>query len=171
VRISQGSGDFTPLPEGTYDFIIDQIEEGTNSKNNPQLKVTMLVKGGAHDGKKLLNWYSLLPQSLWAVYNLVEALGVEMSETGEEDKEGKPIYDFDTDDLIGCIVTYIVGQRTWNDKVNNTFSDPVLSKLDPYHPDNAQAGQEAAPAPEPKPEPTPAAKPPAARRRRPTASA
>lgn len=169
VRISQGNGDFKPLPEGTYDFIIDSIEEGTSGKGNPQLKVTMLVKDGPHDGKKLLHWYSLTPQSLWAVYNLVEALDIEMTDTGEEDEHGKPIYDFDTSDLIGCIVTYVVGQREYNKKVNNTFSDPSLSTLDPYHPSNRKAEAQTEEKPEEKP--APAAKPPAARRRRPTVSA
>lgn len=176
VRLQKSTGgSYQPLPEGTYDFKILDVEQGVSRNQNPQLRVGMEVLDGAQQGKTISVWYSLLPQSLWNLYNLTEALAIEMDETGDVDDKGEPIYDFDDEILIGCCVQFSVGLREYNGKKNNTFNDAALSTLDPQYSKLVQGTAQATAAPEPEPEQKPEPEPaqaapkaavPSARRRR-----
>lgn len=159
IRIVEGSGQqWTPFPEGTYDFKITAVEQGTSTKGNPQLKVSLECASQSHSGKNATTWYSLLKQSLWKLNELVDALGIERTDTGEVDENDKPIYEFDEDDLVGAFVRYQVSQRTYEGKTQNNFDSPELSPLDPlYAQTQAKAKAEPEPKPAAKPEPAPAA--------------
>lgn len=145
IRISQGSGEWQPLPEGTYDFKITEVEQAVNKKQNAQLKLKLECASPSHSGKTATVFYSLLPQALWRLYELVDALDIERTDTGEKDKDGKPIYEIDDDLLPGCYVRYVVTQREYEGKKQNDFSKPTLSPLDPYA-QKQQQQQAAAPA-------------------------
>ena len=134
-------GGWKPLPSGTYDIQIDKIEETTSKNNNPQLKMAAHVVDGPHDQKKVTLWYSLVENALWKLEALCEAAGIDYSceELDETDPEtGKPLVEFelDTDDLIGCIVTYDVTEYKHQGKEQNRFenerapegSEPAKSK-------------------------------------------
>lgn len=157
IRISQGSGEWQPLPEGTYDFKITEVEQAVNKKGNAQLKLKLECASPSHSGKTATVFYSLLPQALWRLYELVDALDIERTDTGEVDKEGNPIYEIDDDLLPGCYVRYVVTQREYEGKKQNDFSKPELSPLDPYM---KQKAAPAAAAPQPAAQaPAPAAAP------------
>ncbi|MCA9643775.1 MAG: DUF669 domain-containing protein [Myxococcales bacterium] len=133
IRISQGTGEWKPLPEGQYDFKITNVETTTSGGGNPQLKLHMEVVGGEYDGKKSTYFLSLLQQSLWVLYNITDALQIERTETGEVDEAGQPVYEFEADDMVGAYVRFNVGIREYNGKKNNTFNDPQLSPKDPMY--------------------------------------
>lgn len=159
VRYSAGDGNnYQPLPEGTYDFRIEEVVQGNSKNGNPQLQLKMEVIDGPYTGKKISNWYSLLPQSGWKLDALLDALEIEKEDTGEVDENGKPVLDFDTDWLIGRCVAYDVKHREWNGKINNDFQNEAMSAFD------AEAGEadesEEAPADD-----APAAAPSTMRRR------
>lgn len=162
IRISQGSGEWKPLPEGMYDFRILELKMGESAKKNPQLQVSMVVLGGEYDDKKANTFYSLLPQALWNLYALTDALGIERTETGELDSSGKPIYEFEADDLVGCCVRFNVGQREYQGKVNNTFNNPQVSPHDTMYAQITQGNPAAAAQPQPAPVAQPVAQPVAA---------
>jgi hypothetical protein len=161
IRISQGSGEWQPLPEGTYDFKITEVEQAVNKKGNAQLKLKLECASPSHSGKTATVFYSLLPQALWRLYELVDALDIERTDTGEVDKEGNPIYEIDDDLLPGCYVRYVVTQREYEGKKQNDFSKPALSPLDPYAAQQKASAPAATPAPaQPAAQPAPAAEQP-----------
>lgn len=133
IPYSKGENTFKPLPESTYDVQLDSAEQTTSKGGNPQLTVKGQIVDGEYAGKKVTIWYSLLPQSTWKLDALFEALGIPAQETGELDENGKPICDFDTDDLAGRVVRYVCTQRTYDGKVNNSWDKEAISPLDPHY--------------------------------------
>lgn len=135
ARIPYSAGDggntYQPLPQGTYDFRINEVVQGTSRNGNQQLQLKMEIIDGPYTGKKVSNWYSLLPQSTWKLDALLEALGIEREDTGQVDANGKPIRVFDDEWLIGRCIQYDVKQREYNGKTNNDFQNERQSSLDP----------------------------------------
>lgn len=124
----EDGGGWKPLPSGSYDIQLDSIEETTSRRGNQQLKVAGHVVDGPHDQKKVTIWYALTESALWKLQNLAEAAGVdyEVAELDDTDPEtGKPFVemDLDTDDLVGCIVTYDVTEYKHEGKDQNRFEN------------------------------------------------
>lgn len=123
------SQEWKPLPDGTYDLMIDSIEQTTSQKGNAQLKVSAHVEGGSHDEKKVTLWFSLVPQAMWKMLDILDATGVDYTadEIDEVDPEtGKPLIEleFDSDDLPGAMFTVDAKQSTDNKgRPNNNFSN------------------------------------------------
>lgn len=142
ARIPYSSGDsgggFTPLPNGTYDFRIEETIQGVSKAGNNQLQIKMEVLDGPHTGKKMSVWYSLLDNSLWKLKLLLKALNIEGEDTGRVDDKGEPILDFDDEWLVGRCVTYDVTQREYNGRTNNNFDGERMSPFD------EEAGQQDA---------------------------
>ena len=148
---------WSPLPKGAYDIRIDSIEETlSKQKETPSLMVKGHVEGGQYDQKEVTIFYPIVPGAGFRIKNLLDASGVDYQtfETDKTDKDGKPLtgYDFESDDLIECVIRYDVSVRTYNDKPQNDFQNERSV-------DGGSNGhaEEAAPT-----APTPAAKPAAA---------
>lgn len=181
---NDGGGSFTPYPEGTYDFEITEVEvvPAKSSDKSDQLKLKTVILGGEKDGKQFTRWVSLSEKSAWVVERLLEATGCPRQQAGE-DKNGKPVFEFDENDLIGLRYTADLKIREWNGKAQNQsdndrpYEEPAPVGKKASAPARASAPAAKAPAKaapqeepqeeeEPDPVPTPA---PASRFRRPSA--
>ena len=146
ARIAYSQGDkssFKVLPNGTYEFRITDVEQGVSSNGNPQIKVKFEVVDGPYRGDTVTAWYSLVPKALWKVLQLVEALGIETEGTGEVDDKGEEIMAFDTDDLIGCLVSFDVGQREYNGRKSNEFNDPKAVEAEDEEEEEGEEDEDA----------------------------
>lgn len=145
-RGSDSSG-WSPLPAGTYNFVIDDFEETTSSNNNPQLKLSGHVMDGPHKDKKITDWFVLTDNAGWKLKQLCEAAGVDFveEETDQVTDKGKPIFDLDVelDDLVGC--AYIADCRVdeYNGRENNKFEN--YRSMDGAQKEAAQGGGQQQP--------------------------
>lgn len=119
---------WSPLPKGAYDIRIDSVEETlSKQKETPSLMVKGHVEGGQYDQKEVTIFYPIVPGAGFRIKNLLDASGVDYQtfETDKTDKDGKPLtgYDFESDDLIECVIRYDVSVRTYNDKPQNDFQN------------------------------------------------
>ena len=117
-----------PLPKGTYDFRIDEVTETlSKQKETPTVMVKTHVEGGPHDQKEATIFYPLAPGAGFRLKNLLDAAGVDYEEVASTnvDKDGKPLtgYNFDSDNLIDCVVRVDVTVGEWNGKPKNEFSN------------------------------------------------
>jgi hypothetical protein len=106
------SMDFTPVPKGTYELYIDEVEEGTTKPNDAgetKAKIVAkchIVNDDTYNDRKVFLHLLTEGKGTFNLRALVEAAipdKAEIVETDELDDNGKPIasIDFDTDDLIG----------------------------------------------------------------------
>lgn len=123
-------GSWQPLPAGTYEFLIQAVEQKTSKAGNAQLQVSLTVEGGEYNQKKCNDFFSLLPQAGWKLRNLLQAVAegkYEEIDTGKKDGEGKPLFklSFDTEDLIGKTFCADVTIEPAKDtgKLNNRFNN------------------------------------------------
>lgn len=63
------------LPPGEHHVEIDDANERTSAKNNPQVEVEMRAVGGANDGGKIRDWITLTPAAFGRVRQFLEATG------------------------------------------------------------------------------------------------
>lgn len=137
----ENRGEWKPLPEGTYDFQILEVEEKTSSKGNPQLYISTEVVGGEFSGKKAGMYFAATENATWRIVQLLDATGVTYDLQGTD-------LDFDENDLIGAYFQANAGIREYNGKKNNDFSK--------FEPSALSAGSADEPADEPEPELAPA---------------
>jgi len=112
--VGSGSGIFEPLPGGKYHVKVtdgELKEAGPNAKNpgSQYINWEFTVQDGDYEDRKIWSNTSLLPQALFGLKGLLEAVG--MDTNGE--------IDFDIDDLIGKDVVIQVKKtpkRTVGDK-------------------------------------------------------
>jgi len=133
-------GEWKPLPEGTYDFQILEVEEKTSSKGNPQLYISTEVVGGEFSGKKCGMYFAATENATWRIVQLLEATGVAFEQAGTD-------LDFDENDLIGSYFQANAGIREYNGKKNNDFSKFEPSSLSAGPADEPAEEEEEAPAP------------------------
>jgi len=150
-RGSESEG-WSPLPAGTYNIQIDDIEETTSRNNNPQVKVAGHVMDGPHGSKKVTIWYAITDKSGWKLKRLLDACGVDYTEeeTDEVTDKGKPVFDMDVelDDLVGCAFQCDVSIEEYNGKDQNRFNDErSIDGAEASKGDNGAQEQKAAPAP------------------------
>jgi hypothetical protein len=151
IRFSAGEntgGQWTPLPEGTYDFRIIEVEQGNSSNGNPQLRTKLEILDGPRAGDKPNTWYSLLPQSGWKLRGLVEALDLDYQIEGQ-DADGNDLIVFDADELLHRCVRMDVRQREYNGKTTNDFINEAPSEYDTVAEADAGAQEEAPQDPPP----------------------
>lgn len=55
------SGDFSPIPEGTYTFRIKKTEIRESSKGDKQVNITLVVSEGKYEGRKVFYLITFLP--------------------------------------------------------------------------------------------------------------
>lgn len=66
------------IPEGEYVVSVNDASIESSSKGNDYIKFEFEVIEGSHKGAKLYHNCSLLPQSLFNLKNVLEALGFEI---------------------------------------------------------------------------------------------
>jgi hypothetical protein len=100
VDFTNVKSNFDPLPEGNYSCTVFSIEEKKSQAGNPYLNFQLKIQGGDFDGRRAFYIASLLPQSLWNLKQVLQALGM-----SEEELKGN--FDLDTSDLLGreCDIT------------------------------------------------------------------
>ena len=80
---SKSDGEYTPIPEGRYNFQVLNAEIGTSRTDNPTLKITFRIKGsGRLDGRKCFRTLSLMPQARWVVQEFLVATGNKIAVSG-----------------------------------------------------------------------------------------
>jgi len=74
-----GTGGFTVYPAATYTMEVTDIEKGTSSKGNPQLKVSMAIKDkdGELHGKPYTEWIPMMDNTTWKVIDFLWACGID----------------------------------------------------------------------------------------------
>lgn len=96
------------LPEGLYVLIIEKVEEKTSSTGKPMLNVRFREQ---ETENVLFTNFILLPENLWYLQQLLNALGMDATQ------------DMDSDDLIseliGAEVKAKVTQRMYNEQLVN----------------------------------------------------
>lgn len=148
---SGGQGTYEPIPEGTYDLRIDKVEQRTSKKGVEQLMIGMTVLGPTSQGSKHTEWFALTEAAMWRLYNLFSALGIAPSPTDAFDEQGNQLDDYDSDELIGRVITAAVkieeyfsekeGKNKRNNKLDKDFE---ISQFDPNYEAYQKALAEAA---------------------------
>lgn len=136
---------YAPLPQGTYDLVVNDVTQGTSSKGNAQLQVRCEIAAGEYSGKKITLWLSLLDSATWRLSAFVKATGVEY-----EDGPGGQI-SFDTDDVVGAYFSASTKIREYNGREKNEWENFAPSKLSQPKAAPAKAAP-AAPAPQAQPQ-------------------
>lgn len=79
-----GVGD--PLPKDTYSAVVTKAEYNPQSKNsgNPTVALEWTVNEGDHDGRKLFRSYSVQPNALIFLKQVLVALGVDPEDLSTE---------------------------------------------------------------------------------------
>ncbi len=152
-KSEDSEGGWEPLPDGTYHFIIDAIEEKVSSKGNAQLKVNLHVSEGPQEGKKVVMWWAMTSLSGWKMEECLEATGIEWDkvETGETNPDtGKPLFElsFDTDDLPGCEIVADATVEKFQGKDQQRFNNERAPDGAATAGSNGAAKDESAPAEE-----------------------
>ena len=95
------------IPEGEYVVSVNDASIESSSKGNDYIKFEFEVIEGSHKGAKLYHNCSLLPQSLFNLKNVLEALGFEIPTKA---------FDLDLSDLLGLECGVEVGHETFEGK-------------------------------------------------------
>lgn len=69
------------VPDGTYEGIIESVESKESSNDNPMLVVKWKLTSGKGKGGAVWDNLPLVPQALWRLKGLLEALGVEVPDS------------------------------------------------------------------------------------------
>lgn len=122
IPVGEGGG-WEPLPEGDFNFTIEDKEERTSSNGNPQLMLKMRVLDGPLADKVATNFLTITAKAAFRTKQLLEAAGVKYDVEGK-DADGNELISFESDDLLNKNVTYKVKQREYEGKLNNSFDNP-----------------------------------------------
>lgn len=95
------------IPEGEYVVSVNDASIESSSKGNDYIKFEFEVIGGSHKGAKLYHNCSLLPQALFNLKNVLEALGFDIPTKA---------FDLDLSDLLGLECEVEVGHETFEGK-------------------------------------------------------
>lgn len=132
IPYSKGGDDFKPWPEGTYDWMIKKVEQKVSKQEKPQIEITLEGVGNdAQSGKTMKDRRSLVPEAAFRIEALIKATGCPEIDTGEKDKDGKPVMTFDTDDLVGRYFRGTLSHRPHNNKIFADIGDEGPSPIAP----------------------------------------
>ncbi len=160
-RGESGGGEWKPLPDGDYDLRITKVEtrQANNQNQDWQLMVQYETVGGLNPGKKLTDWMFLTKRAFWRIERLLDALMIEMRESGHTDSEGDPILEFEETELLQRVIFANVRIATYKTKDQDPAAPPQgrkneiksfeISMEDPHYAavkaaKETQAAQEAA---------------------------
>lgn len=103
------------VPAGEYPIEVTEVVQKTSeSSGNDYLNWVMEVTEGKFKGKKLYYITSLVPEALWNLRGLLEALGIEVPSS--------PM-DLDLDDLAGRTGIAVVEEETYKGKPQSRVVD------------------------------------------------
>ena len=72
------SGGFEPIPEGTYDAIIDKVEvRESKSSDHNYLNFEFIIQDEEYEGRRMWMINSFSPKALFRLKDTLEALGVD----------------------------------------------------------------------------------------------
>lgn len=95
------------IPEGEYVVSVNDASIESSSKGNDYIKFEFEVIEGSYKGAKLYHNCSLLPQALFNLKNVLEALGFDIPTKA---------FDLDLSDLLGLECEVEVGHETYEGK-------------------------------------------------------
>jgi len=85
VNLEDVQSGFQVLPEGDYLLAVKEGSKlGTSNQGNPKIGWVCEVLDGEFEGSRAYFETSLVPDALWKVKQLVEALGISFDEDGFE---------------------------------------------------------------------------------------
>lgn len=126
------------IPEGEYVVSVNDASIESSSKGNDYIKFEFEVIEGSYKGAKLYHNCSLLPQALFNLKNVLEALGFDIPTKA---------FDLDLSDLLGLECEVEVGHETFEGKKKARileFINPEDSDVEDDEDDEDEEDLEAA---------------------------
>ena len=126
------------IPEGEYVVSVNDASIESSSKGNDYIKFEFEVIEGSHKWAKLYHNCSLLPQALFNLKNVLEALGFDIPTKA---------FDLDLSDLLGLECEVEVGHETFEGKKKARileFINPEDSEVEDDEDDEDDEDLEAA---------------------------
>lgn len=126
ISFNQGpAGDYEPLPQGDYNYQIDEVEEKPAKSDDkfPQIMVKMTVVDGPSAGKRSTAFFSLSPKASFRLRKVLEATGCTVVSRGKTDDSIEQ-FDADLDELVNKYVTFAVRIEEHDGNKNNKFDKP-----------------------------------------------
>lgn len=111
LNLADVSDGFEPIPAGTYDINVYEVEKKTSQNGNDMLSIVGVVDdpdATEYKGRKLFFNLMLLEQSLWVLKNFLIAVGYEKTDVEN------PKFTLRTEDLVGQKVRVNVGLRMYD---------------------------------------------------------
>ena len=121
------------IPEGEYVVSVNDASIESSSKGNDYIKFEFEVIEGSHKGAKLYHNCSLLPQSLFNLKNVLEALGFEIPTKA---------FDLDLSDLLGLECEVEVGHETYEGNKKATILEFINPEDSDVEEDDDEGGDE-----------------------------
>ena len=121
------------IPEGEYVVSVNDASIESSSKGNDYIKFEFEVIEGSHKGAKLYHNCSLLPQSLFNLKNVLEALGFEIPTKA---------FDLDLSDLLGLECEVEVGHETYEGKKKARILEFINPEDSDVEEDDEEGGDE-----------------------------
>ena len=121
------------IPEGEYVVSVNDASIESSSKGNDYIKFEFEVIEGSHKGAKLYHNCSLLPQSLFNLKNVLEALGFEIPTKA---------FDLDLSDLLGLECEVEVGHETYEGKKKARILEFINPEDSDVEEDDDEGGDE-----------------------------
>ena len=121
------------IPEGEYVVSVNDASIESSSKGNDYIKFEFEVIEGSHKGAKLYHNCSLLPQSLFNLKNVLEALGFEIPTKA---------FDLDLSDLLGLECEVEVGHETYEGKKKARILEFINPEDSEVEEDDDEGGDE-----------------------------
>lgn len=95
------------IPEGTYEVVVNKVEQKNSRDGNPMISFEFEVSDGTHKGAKLFENCSLQPQALFKLKSVLLALGLEIPNKA---------FDLNLRELIGLTCEVEVGHEVYEGK-------------------------------------------------------
>lgn len=121
------------IPEGEYVVSVNDASIESSSKGNDYIKFEFEVIEGSHKGAKLYHNCSLLPQALFNLKNVLEALGFEIPTKA---------FDLDLSDLLGLECEVEVGHETYEGKKKARILEFINPEDSDVEEDDDEGGDE-----------------------------
>ena len=123
------------IPEGDYSIKVKEVTREVGDKAD-YFKWVFEVTGPKHEGATLYNNTSLATQSLWALRNLLETLGVDVPDGPLE---------LEVEELVGLECGAVVTHEEYEGKIKARISDfyPLEGATEAEKPTATKAGKKA----------------------------
>lgn len=116
-----GVESISKLPEGTYGVTLIEASQEESTSGNPYIKMTFEINSGEYEGRKLYHNCSLLPQALFNLKSVLEALGMSIP---------KKAFELSLPDLIGLTCLVEVANEKYEGKIKSVITEFLSSEDD-----------------------------------------